>query len=237
VGRRPVSRVALDSLGAICAMRWEADCLAAAPGGGPLAWVVGVGAGRAERGASVLVKSEPAGLLSFGCCAALSEHLGSGDWVLPERVMGSDGSVLAAHAPWRRAVLERWPDSQPATGLLAESNDVLPDAAAKRQLAEATGAHTADMESAAVARAAAAAGIPFLCLRVVLDDARTAVPAPLLQINDSNGSVRVNQVLAAVVHNPGLVPALWRLARARRRACAGLRAAARLLPAELVDNG
>ena len=232
-----MSRVPLDSLGAVCAMRWEADCLADAPAGGPLAWVVGVGAGRAERGVSMLLKSRPAGLISFGCCAGLSEHLGSGDWVVPERVMGADGSVFCTHAPWRRTVLEQWPGGQPEAALLAESRDVLSDAAAKRQLAEATGACSADMESAAVARAAAAAGIPFLCLRVVLDDANTAVPAQLLHIADSGGSVRVNQVLAGVVQNPGLVPVLWRLARARRRASAGLRAMACRLPAELVDNG
>ena len=46
---------------------------------------------------------------------------------------------------------------------------VVVNAAEKREIVQRTGAAVVDMESAAVAKAAKARGLPFLCVKVVID--------------------------------------------------------------------
>ncbi len=67
--------------------------------------------------------------------------------------------------------------------------------AAKATLRAASGALAIDMESAAVAEAAAEAGVPFLVLRVIADPADRAIPPVALHGVAPDGSRRPWAVL------------------------------------------
>ena len=82
----------------------------------------------------------------------------------------------------------------------------------KRCLWLCSGAVAIDLESGAVARAAAASGMPFAVLRAICDPAgRPVPPAARLGLN-ATGSLAVRHVLAALAVDPAQVPALLRLA-------------------------
>jgi adenosylhomocysteine nucleosidase len=94
------------------------------------------------------------------------------------------------------------------------------------------------MESAAVARIAQAANIPFFSLRVICDPARVAVPRAISMCLDQNGNVRFQAVVRNLARRPSTVFGLLRLGRYYAVARSALRAAWRVqiknnLPREL----
>ncbi len=105
--------------------------------------------------------------------------------------------------------------------------DVIIDtAAAKARLHRDSGAVIVDLESAAVAAAAAEAGLPFGVLRAVADPAAHGLPPAALVGLDSEGRPAVGPVLRALARSPGQLPALIRLGRQSGAAMAALLAAA-----------
>lgn len=84
-----------------------------------------------------------------------------------------------------------------------------------------TGTLAVDLESAAAAATALAAGCPFFCLRVVCDPAGRSLAPELLRGVDSRGNSRPLRLLAPLLRRPALLIPLLVMARdfsrARRR--------------------
>jgi adenosylhomocysteine nucleosidase len=202
--------------------------LAQLPGGHWLA-VSGAGPANARLVATRLLEQGVAGLVSWGCAAALDPALIPGDLVLPERIQGIDGAILDCDPGWRgrfaQAVSYR---IEPSAGALAESPVVIARVAAKWALREATGALAVDMESAAAARAAQAAGIPFLAVRAIADTSAMKLPDAVMAALNPRGDVRLGALLGHTLRHPGQIAELIRLGRAFGAAMATLRAASAL---------
>jgi adenosylhomocysteine nucleosidase len=84
-------------------------------------------------------------------------------------------------------------------------------AADKRRAHDETGAISVDMESAVIALEAQRRGIPFVCIRTILDTAGEDVVGAALA--DENGRVRPLAAAKAVLTNPALVAGAARLLR------------------------
>jgi hypothetical protein len=91
------------------------------------------------------------------------------------------------------------------------------DPTEKRRLGEEHGAAVADMESAAVARACQAKGVPFGCVRAVSDEVDTPLSPRLVSLL-AGGRVSALRLLGAVLRSPSLLGSLWRLGRDTRHA-------------------
>jgi nucleoside phosphorylase len=165
-------------------------------------WVAlaGVGQARAAQAAGMLVAHGVRRLLSWGLAGGLSPLLEAGDLIVPERIVAADGHWDADagwHAQLRRALAVHeagahrlWSDARPVVSV-----------AAKHELA-ARGLAAADMESAAVARIAEGARLPFAAVKVVCDPASRAVPQAALDLLGANGRLRWRGVPGAVRGGP-----------------------------------
>lgn len=190
-----------------------------------------------QRGADMLV--------SCGCCAGLAADLHSGDVLLANRIdhvagqtlpchgdhMAIVHSHLAAHFGQLQPMLTHADNpaaSRYVVGKLLTVSKPIFDSKLKQQLAAQHEALAADMETFAVAQTASAASIPFLALRVVLDDCRQALPAAVTASCDAFGTLPVRALLQACWQRPALVPELVALARSRSRAASSLRILARI---------
>ncbi len=177
---------------------------------------VGVGGGTAAGAAraAAALAPEVEALVSFGLAGALDPALGPGTLLVP-------ALVEDAGECWRTdaALCARLGG---CTGhVLRGGGAVLATAAAKAAARAATGADAVDLESAAVARAAAVRGLPFAALRAVCDPADQDLPRAALAALDGGGRIGVLRVGLAVLRRPGEVPALLALGRqaaAARRA-------------------
>jgi len=100
----------------------------------------------------------------------------------------------------------------PTQHTLIGADAIVASVAAKRALRERTGAAAVDIESGAVARTAAAHGIPFAVLRAICDPADRALPPAAQVALDPGGEINAWRVLGSVTAHPAQLPALLALA-------------------------
>ena len=179
--------------------------------------VVGIGPDTAE---TLAARGAPA-LISFGIAGGLDPALLPGTLIVPEAVVTLAGERFATD-PALTATL-----GGATAGAVLGSPGIVGESAEKTRLFAATGAAAVDMESGAVARAAARHGIPFAVLRVIGDPAGRDLPAAAKAAFAPGGRIALFPLLAALATHPGQIPALIALAHETRRALRGLRRAAR----------
>jgi hopanoid-associated phosphorylase len=186
----------------------------------------GMGGINATRAAKAVLNEHTAGLVSLGTATALDANIECGTVFLPGAICWSDGSHAATDPDWRRALIDAINSRLPiATGDLLQTDEMLRTPARKQQLHRDTGACGADMESGALARVAAGAGIPFVALRVVLDTANDSVPETALSAVAADGNTRPGNLLMTLLRRPGDVTALIRLLFRFRTAAQSLKSA------------
>lgn len=179
--------------------------------------VSGANADRAGDAASRLRDEGAEMLMSVGLCGGLDPDLPIGRVVIPAAVrVGGGNEVFASHP-----LAGFGPRNGTVLGVARPMTSVAQKAAAF----EDTSAVAVDMESHAVARVAAEAHLPFIVLRVIVDDAHTALPTFVDGATAPSGRPRIGHLFASVASQPTELLALLRLAKASSHALASLRGA------------
>jgi len=160
---------------------------------------------------------------------ALDPALAAGTLVLPTEVISPTGRVFATEPQWRERLSAALGAHRPVSfGRLLTSQEPLGSVESKAIAFRQTAAVAVDMESSAVAEIAAAAYMPFLAVRAIVDTASDTVPqAALAATTADTGALRIGHLLAALARAPGDLAALIRLAGRYRRARRALTAVAR----------
>jgi nucleoside phosphorylase len=164
----------------------------------------GPGPKLARQAARLAVEHSPtSSFLSTGFCGGLAPDLAVGEIVAASEIQGEDGHRYAA----------RLPQSAARSGVIYSGDRVACTVAEKEKL-HRSGAVAVEMEAAAVAAVAAAAGRDFYCIRVVSDTANDELPIDFNRYRDAAGRFdRKRIALAAVLHPFRRVPGLLRLQR------------------------
>jgi adenosylhomocysteine nucleosidase len=155
-----------------------------------------------------------AGLVSMGFCGALAHGLPTGSVVVPAQVItAEDETAFEADRTWRAAVLERLAGMTPRDGALYSARDVISTASDKQAIATRAQAIAVDMESAGIAHAARRLNVPFLAIRIVLDEAEDALPRATADAVKPDGNLDMRGLMRGLAHNPRDIPALMALGR------------------------
>ena len=167
-------------------------------------------------------------LVSFGVAGGLAPHLKPGDVILSAEVIGDDRRWRPS-AGFHRSVAGLAQQIGAIAGPVLGSRDILATEEDKARAWLDFGALAVDLESAIVARAAEAAGIPFLVLRTIADPARRELPPAALIPLAQDGTPSFSRVVAEVMRRPRQITALFGLARETRQALTALAGPARAL--------
>ena len=187
-----------------------------------LAVETGVGPAASEQSLAWLLNKpqfnqvpyRPKLVLAAGFCGALQEGLRTGDLVLATEVADA-----ASGAIWQTT----WPAELPGgtwdpplrRGPVVTAPQLAATAEKKQALGRDFDALAVDMESATIAPLCHQAGVPFGCLRVVLDELETPLSPRLVSLL-SAGRVSPWRLSAGVLAQPWLVAELWGLAKRSR---------------------
>jgi hypothetical protein len=159
----------------------------------------GPGHERAEAAAARALASGAELCVAWGLAGALDATVGPGAVVAPRRILFASEPALTVDERRHAALATLAGEFELSTGDLLTSAAVLESPAAKHAAARASGAVAVDMESAAIATAAARAGVPFVALRVVVDGVEDALPTHVERWIDERGRRRMAPALRAVV--------------------------------------
>jgi adenosylhomocysteine nucleosidase len=182
----------------------------------PLILCCGLGRGAARKAAEEAVANGATALLSFGISAGLDPRLLPGAVVTASYIHDGTKALLSDAAWTERLHAELGRLCRVTRDPIAHAHDVLMTPAEKAKALTQTGAAVADMESYAVAEAAAAHGLPFTTVRVVADTAHDTLPDVVLTSTTPEGGVDlVKSILGAIAH-PGQIPGLIQLGRRTR---------------------
>jgi len=221
-------------LGVVCALRSEARHLGRSVSNhaglgtlpdGTLIAVTGMGPEAAAAGTAALIGAGAGALMSFGMAGGVDPQLPAGCLFLPAELASPEGVRLACDPLWHDE-LRRVLSGAVTEGLLATVRAPLSTAAAKAAVRQATGARAVDMESSAVAQLAQRHALPFVAVRVIIDDAQAELPDAIAAATGADGQVAAWKVASHLLRHPGELAALLRLARAYSAANATLAAVA-----------
>lgn len=204
---------ATTRVGIVTGLVFEAEILKAAAARlnviAPLIACEGPGATQSRCAAEKLIAQGATHLLSFGIAAALDPTLQAGAIVVASGFRRRGGQEIMSDKTWADRMRRALPDAQ--SGAIADSADILGDAAEKSALKAGTNAMVADMESYGMAEVAA--GRPCAAIRVVSDTAAQGLPLAARAGANPDGTVSIARVLTALAANPMQIPALYRLGR------------------------
>ena len=216
-------------LAIIAALEIEARTLeSGAPGPGMRVYVSGPGPSRAGSMARGAIADGAGALLSWGIAGALRSDCECGDVIVPSRLLSASGE-WAADPAWRHRVIAALGGRIAVSDRpLFSSGQVVAGPQARRELAERSGAAAVDMESAAVAEAAAEAGLPCIAIRVIADGVADVLPEGIESLLTADGRTR-HRGLWPLLRRPSRIPPLLVLARRSAEARRVLRELAGIL--------
>jgi adenosylhomocysteine nucleosidase len=188
--------------------------------------VCGMGPRAAAAAAQSLIDAGVAALAMFGVAGALDPALTSGDLLCPAAVLDESDVRYVIDTAWRARLAVKLSGTVLSDGLLLTVHDPLLTPQSKADAYRRLGAVAVDMETAAVAAAAAVAGLPFLALRAIADGAADSIPTALAGAIDRWGRPRPLAMAGAFLRHPGVIPQLPRLAASMSKASAALRGVA-----------
>jgi adenosylhomocysteine nucleosidase len=225
----------LNEVGVVAALEAEARTLGPkVPRGGGLSIlndggllaVSGMGGGLAAIAARNLIGAGAKSLMSFGLAGGLDPRLKAGSVVLPGEVISREGGRFITTQTWceqLRPALEK--RLEVVSGRLLSTAQPVDAVADKAALFLETGAAAVDMESMSIAAVAAAYGLPFIAVRVIVDTAFDVLPGAVLAAS-RGGEVNVLRLILRLAAKPKDLIPLLHLARRYRAATRSLRAIA-----------
>lgn len=172
----------------------------------------GAGAENARKAAETLVANGATHLISWGCAAALSSELKSGDLTLSSTLLDAQLQSFEIQSTWHQHVFEQLSKSRSVhSGTLLESKTIVSLSSEKKQLHEKTQAIVLDMESVAIAKVAQEKNLPFLAIRAIADPVTMDLPKAVSVAMNDNGKVLISPLLKYLLLHPSELSGLIKL--------------------------
>lgn len=172
----------------------------------------GAGPENAQTAAELLVSRGAIRLISWGCAAALSSSLKSGDLTLADSLIDADKVRIDIASDWHSHAHHLLSAHTIVhTGCLAESPCIVSSGKDKKQLHAKTGAIALDMESIAVAKIATQHALPFLAIRAIVDPVNMNLPQAVSHSLNDQGDVVLSKLLIFLALHPAELPGLIKL--------------------------
>ena len=228
----------MSCIGIISALSSEGRCLTgdAIPVNEPvqinehaIAIICGMGEDNARTAIQTLLKQNVSALVSWGTAGALTENIQSGDLLLADSIVASDGNKYSFDTEWNKRIANELCNTSLKIylGMIAHTQQVLATTEDKKKLHGETHALAVDMESLAIAQIANQEKLPCVSIRAIVDEASQCIPEAILRNTDIFGRPALFRLFSSLIRNPGLIAELIRLGSGMKAATTTLNTVAR----------
>lgn len=179
----------------------------------------GTGSVNAIKAAETLIAKGCCKLISWGCAAALNNTLKAGDLCLPKIIIAENQQRYPIHSDWQQHTEKLLAELQPiCSDPLSESSSIVSTSTGKKALRDTFGSVALDMESAAIAKIAQKANIPYLVIRAIADPADMNMPDAINYALNDGGTVDMKKLIVYLLTHPYEIPGVIKLGVAFRSA-------------------
>lgn len=145
-------------------------------------------------------------VVSTGFCGALDPALREGQVIVASEVLDWTNKE-------RYDCVEVTGAAQAISGLVVSQDRIAGDRAEKQSLRNDAGGVAVEMEAAGVAARVKRAGLPFCCIKVVLDRAEESFAIDWNRMRNREGRIARGKIMVHALCRPNLLPGLFRLKR------------------------
>ena len=165
------------------------------------------------------------GLVSIGYCGALDPAITTGNIIIPNAIVTADNERFETDTAWLSAIADRLAGLPFITQkTIYCATEVIETPSGKLAIHSQCGACAVDMESAGIAHAATRFGIPFVAIRIALDEVEDILPESTREAVHSDGNLNIGGLLRSLASRPQDIGGLIRLARKSSKAQKQLKA-------------
>jgi len=186
---------------------WEGRrLLLAANGAGPQLAMRAVEVAIRAITSAELSSSALEAVVSTGFCGALDPALREGQMIVAKEVLDWANKE-------RYDCVEVTGGAGAISGLMVSQDRIAADREEKRSLRNDAGGVAVEMEAAGVAARVKRAGLPFCCIKVVLDRAEESFAIDWNRMRDREGRIARGKIMVHALRRPNLLLELFRLKR------------------------
>jgi adenosylhomocysteine nucleosidase len=179
----------------------------------------GTGPANAIKATEALLANGSCKLISWGCAGALDSTLNAGDLCMPKIIIAENRQHYSTHSDWHQHTVNILSKLQPIySAPLSETSSIVSTSVDKKALHDALGSIALDMESAAIAKIAQKADIPYLVIRTIADTANMNMPEAVNFALNNEGSIDIKKLIIYLLTHPNEIPCLIKLGIAFRSA-------------------
>jgi adenosylhomocysteine nucleosidase len=145
-------------------------------------------------------------VVSTGFCGALDPALREGQMIVAKEVLDWTNKE-------RYDCVEVAGGAGAISGLVVSQDRIAADREEKRSLRNDAGGVAVEMEAGGVGARVKRAGLPFCCIKVVLDRAEESFAIDWNRMRDREGKIARGKIMVHALRRPNLLPDLFRLKR------------------------
>ena len=213
-------RKAMKSIGILVSSPIEAKAFSELENQSPIeirkgVWLIssGMGEKNIKKAIAKLILKGIEGLISFGFAGGIDSLLTTGTITLPKQIIHLNGMIFNTNDVWRNAIKKQIPLEHPFTEkALVHTPSILYTPEDKNYYFQRSGGSAVDQESYFVGEMAFESSLPFLVVRVILDDATTSLPQNVDKLQDEKGVLNLKLLLKELLHIT-LWPDYYKLSR------------------------
>jgi adenosylhomocysteine nucleosidase len=188
----------------------------------------GIGLDNAAAASNALIKhAKPCLIVNFGFCGAVTPGPQVGDIVVAQRILLNRKELFSPQSgiveEEAKRITRSLADAMAAReitvygGVFVTCAEIKSKSEMARLLPSWAKKPVLDMETAAVALAAAKGGVPFMAVRGISDDAEEELGFSISELSDKLMNIRIGKVFLAVARKPWIIPQLLRLSKNSRK--------------------
>jgi adenosylhomocysteine nucleosidase len=189
----------------------------------------GIGLENAAAAANILIKqAKPCLIVNFGFCGAVTPGPQVGDIIIAQRILlnredlfsPQSGIVEEEAKRITRFLSDTMSFSEVPVygGVFVTCAEIKSKSEMARQLPSWVKNPVLEMETAAVAMAAAKGGTPFIAVRSISDDASEELGFSISELSDEMMNIRLGKTLLTIAKKPMIIPQMLRLSKNSRKA-------------------
>ena len=171
----------------------------------------GYGPLNAKKAAKKIIKNQVSCLISFGFAASCDDSIKSGAIVIPKNIIWRNSSKNQTSITLRKKIIKKLSSNNFSSKNMYSSKNIIFSIDKKNEISTKFNVSCIDMESEDIQKIAKKNRLPFVAVRIVIDDLKLEIPQFITKATKANGETNYLLILLGIIKKPTSLINIFRL--------------------------